>query len=98
MIRKGLIDEKKETQFKKQLKQVLNKEFVSGLAKMSASYRQKQATIEHMNDFGRSQSQPVLREFGDDDFSVTESDEEIKLSSIVEDEDYEVEDVRASVD
>ena len=41
MIRKGIIDEKKETQFKKQLKQVLNKEFVSGLAKMTASYRQK---------------------------------------------------------
>ena len=82
MIRKGLIDEKKETQFKKQLKQVLNKEFVSGLAKMSASYRQKQATIEHMNSFGRSQSQPVLREFGfgDDDFSVSESEEELKLS------------------
>ena len=65
---------------------------------MSASYRQKQATIEHMNSFGRSQSQPVLREFGDDDFSRSESEEELKLSQINEVEDYEVEDVRASVD
>ena len=41
ILKSGLIESKKEPQFKKQLKKVMDKEFVVGLAEMSAAYRQR---------------------------------------------------------